>query len=161
MANTRATGVHKIHSTFSTSGGVLSFYRDNASTQLAFGEDGTGLDVKFFGDTASAWVLWDESADTLLVASSANLAIGGTLTASGGATFSGAVTMSSSADFTGANFHITSASTQIGNAGTDKIGFFGATPVVQLANVASTAAASAIAIAVLDYMRLVGLMASA
>ncbi len=161
MANTKATGVHKIHSTFSTSGGVLSFYRDNASTQLAFGESGTGLDVKFNGDTVSAWVLWDESADTLLGASSATLNWLGTVTVSGGATFSGAVTMTGSADFTGANVHITSASTQIGNAGTDKIGFFGATPVVQLANVASTAVTSTIAISVLDYMRLIGLMASA
>ena len=77
MAIQRATGVHKIHSTFSVSGGVLSFYRDNASTQVAFGEDGTGLDVKFYGDTASAYVLWDESANTLELASSATFSCGG------------------------------------------------------------------------------------
>ncbi len=149
MANTKATGVHKIHSTFSTSGGVLSFYRDNASTQLAYGEDGTGLDVKFYGDTASAWVLWDESADTLLGASSATLNWLGTFTVSGGATFSGG------------NFSITSASAQIGNASTDKIGFFGATPVVQIANVATTAVVSAAVITLIQELKTIGLMASA
>ena len=116
MARQRATGVHKIHSTFSVSGGVLSFYRDNASTQVAFGEDGTGLDVKFYGDTASAWVLWDESADTLYGASSATLEWQGT------------------SDFSGANFIVESASIKIGDASGDKVGFYGATPVVQAAS---------------------------
>ncbi len=89
MAYTKATGVHKIHSTFSTSGGVLSFYRDNASTQLAFGEDGTGLDVKFYGDTVSAYVLWDESANTLEVASGVTLNYDGTAEFSGNMGFFG------------------------------------------------------------------------
>lgn len=38
-----------------------------------FGIDGTGLDVKFFGDTASAYMLWDESADALLLAGDSRL----------------------------------------------------------------------------------------
>lgn len=140
---TRATGAHKIHSTFSVSGGVLSFYRDNASTQIAFGESDEGLDVKFYGDTASAWVLWDESADTLYGASSATLEWYGT------------------AAFSGGEFTVESASMKLGNASTDKIGFFGATPVVQIANVATTTVASTIAIGLVEQLISIGLMASA
>ena len=146
MAYTKATGVHKIHSTFSASGGVFTFYRDNASTQFAFGEDGTGLDVKFFGDTSGQYALWDESADTFV--------FNCTLTASGALTFSGSV------DLTGANFHVTSASTQIGNASTDKIGFFGVAPAVQVAKVVSTGTASAMAIAILNALETYGLLSA-
>jgi len=146
MGKYQATGVHKIHSYFSTSGGVLSFYRDNASTQIAFGESGTGLDVKFHGDTVSAWVLWDESADTLLGASSATLNWLGTVTASGNVTFSGA------------NTFVTGASTKIGDASTDKIGFFGIAPRVQLTHTATSAVTSTIAIACLEGLQALGLM---
>jgi len=55
---------------------------DGATT---FGVDDTGVDVKFFGATASAYLLWDESADKLLTAGGAvvdivkdKLLIGGT-----------------------------------------------------------------------------------
>lgn len=114
-----ATGAHKIHSYFSASGGVLSFYRDNASTQLAFGESDSGLDVRFYGDTVSAYVLWDESADTLLGASSATFNWLGTFTVSGGATFSGADTA------------INSTSIHIANATSDRVAFYGQTATVQ------------------------------
>jgi hypothetical protein len=45
--------------------GNLSFQKDVAAAQIHFGVDDTGLDVKFFGATASAYLLWDESADQL------------------------------------------------------------------------------------------------
>ena len=55
---------------------------DGATT---FGVDDTGVDVKFFGATSGAYVLWDESADKLLTAGGAvvdivkdKLLIGGT-----------------------------------------------------------------------------------
>ena len=35
--------------------------------QVHFGEDDDGLDVKFFGATASSYMLWDESADKLII----------------------------------------------------------------------------------------------
>ena len=38
---------------------------------VTVGVDGTGKDVKFFGDTSGAYVLWDESADKLLTAGGA------------------------------------------------------------------------------------------
>jgi len=139
MGKYQATGAHKIHSFFSASGGVLSFYRDNASTQLAFGESGTGLDIKFYGDTVSSWVLWDESADTLYGASSA------TLEWYGPVALTGAV-------------QITGASTLIGDASTDKIGFFGTTPRVQLSHTATSAITSTIAINVLEGLQALGLM---
>jgi len=55
------------------------------SGATTFGVDDTGIDVKFFGDTASAYLLWDTSADKLLTAGGAvidivkdKLLIGGT-----------------------------------------------------------------------------------
>lgn len=137
MGKYQATGAHKIHSFFSASGGVLSFFRDNASTQLAFGEQGAGLDVKFFGDTASAYVLWDESADTLEGASSAILAWAGTVSFAGVAAFTGSVSLAGTTLFTGniiasgGDLAVNSASIKLGNASTDRIGFFGATATTQ------------------------------
>ena len=43
---------------------------DGATT---FGVNDTGVDVKFFGDTASAYLLWDTSADKLLTAGGATI----------------------------------------------------------------------------------------
>ena len=42
---------------------------------LTVGVDGTGHDVKFFGDTASAYMLWDQSADDLILSGTAQLSI--------------------------------------------------------------------------------------
>lgn len=46
--------------------GNLSFQKDVAAAQVHFGVDDTGMDVKFFGATASSYMLWDESADALV-----------------------------------------------------------------------------------------------
>ena len=40
---------------------------------ITVGVDDTGYDVKFFGDTASAYMLWDTSTDDLVLAGAANL----------------------------------------------------------------------------------------
>ncbi len=40
---------------------------------IHFGEDDDGLDVKFFGATASAYMLWDESADELIFGAGASI----------------------------------------------------------------------------------------
>ena len=45
---------------------------------LTVGEDDTGYDVKFFGATASAYMLWDESADDLILAGASGLTVAGT-----------------------------------------------------------------------------------
>ena len=42
-----------------------------AAGTLTVGVDDTGYDVKFFGDTSGAYLLWDESADKLLTAGGA------------------------------------------------------------------------------------------
>ena len=42
---------------------------------LTVGVDGTGHDVKFFGDTGSAYMLWDQSADDLILSGTAQLSI--------------------------------------------------------------------------------------
>ena len=43
---------------------------------VTVGADDTGYDVKFFGATASAYMLWDESADDLILAGAAKLGVG-------------------------------------------------------------------------------------
>ena len=58
------------------------------SGAITVGVDDTGHDVKFFGATASAYMLWDESADDLILAGAAGLSVAGAtataaLTASG------------------------------------------------------------------------------
>ena len=42
---------------------------------LSVGVDDTGYDVKFFGDTASAYMLWDASADDLILGGAAGLSV--------------------------------------------------------------------------------------
>jgi len=43
---------------------------------LSIGVDDTGFDVKFFGATSGRYMLWDESADNLLLSDSAKLILG-------------------------------------------------------------------------------------
>ena len=45
------------------------------SCPLTVGVDDTGHDVKFFGATASAYMLWDESADDLILAGAARVVV--------------------------------------------------------------------------------------
>lgn len=40
---------------------------DSINIPLTVGKDGTGYDVKFFGDTSGTYFLWDQSADTLIL----------------------------------------------------------------------------------------------
>jgi len=46
-----------------------------ADGTITVGVDDTGYDVKFFGDTASAYMLWDASADDLILAGAAGLVV--------------------------------------------------------------------------------------
>jgi hypothetical protein len=47
------------------------------------GVDDTGYDVKFFGDTASAYMLWDASADDLILGGAAGLSVNSTALVTG------------------------------------------------------------------------------
>ena len=47
------------------------------------GVDDTGYDVKFFGDTASAYMLWDTSADDLVLAGAAGIDLAGDIDVDG------------------------------------------------------------------------------
>jgi len=60
--------VTKVRSTFRGTSGNLRFYESvtGNGAQIHFGVSGDGLDVKFFGDTSGAYMLWDESADALV-----------------------------------------------------------------------------------------------
>ena len=68
---------------FDTQGDATIFFSQpldvNTTMQIdgtvTVGVDDTGYDVKFFGATASAYMLWDESADDLILAGSAGLVV--------------------------------------------------------------------------------------
>ena len=62
---------------------------------VTVGVDDTGYDVKFFGDTASAFMLWDASADDLILGGAAGLSVNGT------ALVTGVLTTTASAVFNG------------------------------------------------------------
>ena len=49
-----------------------------ANSTITVGVDDTGHDVKFFGDTASAYMLWDASTDDLILGGAAKLGVGET-----------------------------------------------------------------------------------
>ncbi len=44
-----------------------------AATGITLGEDATGLDFKVFGDTTGKYMLWDQSADKLIVIGTADM----------------------------------------------------------------------------------------
>ena len=48
----------------------------DASGNVDFGVDDTGIDVKFYGATTGSYLLWDESADSLLLTDSTPIKIG-------------------------------------------------------------------------------------
>jgi hypothetical protein len=79
---------------------------------ITVGVDDTGYDVKFFGDTASAYMLWDTSTDDLVLAGAAGIDLAGDIDVDGTANLDivdidGAVDMASTltlagnADFNG------------------------------------------------------------
>ena len=55
----------------------------NIGGKLTVGVDDTGYDVKFFGATSGAYMLWDESADDLVLAGAAGLDIAGDIDVDG------------------------------------------------------------------------------
>ncbi len=55
-----------------------------ANSAIEWGVDGAGIDMKFYGDTASAYCLWDQSADQLILGGVAT--VSGLRVATGGAT---------------------------------------------------------------------------
>jgi len=57
------------------SAGNLIFEKvgSGATTGITFGKDGAGLDIKMFGDTSGKYLLWDQSADKLVVVGTSDL----------------------------------------------------------------------------------------
>lgn len=56
--------------------GVQRYEQVTSAGAIHFGVDDTGLDVKFFGATASAYALWDESADALVFSGASKITMG-------------------------------------------------------------------------------------
>jgi hypothetical protein len=85
----------------------------NAATQIdatvTVGVDDTGYDVKFFGDTASAYMLWDASADDLILGGAAGLSVNstalvtGVLTTTAATVFNGGFTANAASTITTAD----------------------------------------------------------
>jgi hypothetical protein len=96
----------------------------NAATQIdatvTVGVDDTGYDVKFFGATAGAYMLWDESADDLILGGAAGLSVNSAALVTGVLTTTAATVSNGGGQFNGAI-----------NVGVDDTGydvkFFGAT----------------------------------
>ena len=62
----------------SSTGGTVSATTTSASqfnNTITVGVDNTGYDVKFFGATASAYMLWDEDVDDLILAGAARIVV--------------------------------------------------------------------------------------
>lgn len=49
---------------------------DYISIPFTFGKNDTGVDVKMFGATSGAYMLWDESADSLLLVGASKIVMG-------------------------------------------------------------------------------------
>lgn len=47
-----------------------------ANSEIRWGVDGAGIDQMWYGDTASTYMTWDQSADTLILADNAKFAVG-------------------------------------------------------------------------------------
>ena len=67
LSNTTASGdiLFAVADASGNSQGLL--HLDGSAGMLSVGEDATGYDVKFFGDTTGKYMLWDESEDDLIV----------------------------------------------------------------------------------------------
>ena len=86
---------------------------------ITVGVDDTGYDVKFFGDTASAYMLWDTSADDLVLAGAAGIDLAGDIDVDGTANLD-AVDIDGAVQIDGA------VTTGVDDTGVD-VKFFGAT----------------------------------
>jgi len=56
----------------------LAVTQEAANSEIRWGVDGAGIDQRWYGDTASAYMLWDQSADALVFAGAAGIVFGGT-----------------------------------------------------------------------------------
>jgi len=63
--------------------GITNLDVVNIAGAVSVGVDDTGYDVKFFGDTASAYMLWDASADDLILGGAAGLSVNSTALVTG------------------------------------------------------------------------------
>ena len=71
-----SNGVVTFSAGFTMSGGTANIDgATQADGTITVGVDDTGYDVKFFGATASAYMLWDESADDLILAGDARVVV--------------------------------------------------------------------------------------
>ena len=90
-----------------------------AGSTITVGVDDAGHDVKFFGNTASAYMLWDTSSDDLVLAGAAGIDLEGDIDVNGTAhldvvDIDGAVDMASTALVTGV---LTTTATQVATGG--------------------------------------------
>jgi len=99
-ATTPSTGAF---STLSASGALDLNGAVQLDATLTVGVNDTGYDVKFFGATAGAYMLWDESADDLILGGAGGLSVAGASTLTGVATLTGGFTASAASTITTAD----------------------------------------------------------
>jgi hypothetical protein len=87
---------------------------------VTVGVDDTGYDVKFFGATAGAYMLWDESADDLILGGAAGLSVNSTALVTGVLTTTAATVSNGGGQFNG------TVTVGVDDTGYD-VKFFGAT----------------------------------
>ena len=75
-AGTRTLNIGILDGTDTTT--ITSKGNQTHSGTITVGVDNTGYDVKLFGDTSGAYLLWDESADDLKLVGAAGLTVAGT-----------------------------------------------------------------------------------
>jgi hypothetical protein len=120
---------------------------------VTVGVDDTGYDVKFFGATAGAYMLWDESADDLILGGAAGLSVNstalvtGVLTTTAATVHTGGITMPDNAKaIFGAGsdlqiYHIPARTAYIEDNGTGNLYIDGAASVVIRGDTANTISA--------------------
>jgi len=67
-----------VNANLDVSGTLTQAGASQFNSTITVGADDQGYDVKFFGDTASAYLLWDTSTDDLILGGSAKMGIGTT-----------------------------------------------------------------------------------
>ena len=65
--------VSLVKSTWTSGNLVFKKVGTGASTAIELGVDGTGLDFVVYGDTTGKYMLWDQSADKLIVVGTADM----------------------------------------------------------------------------------------
>jgi hypothetical protein len=92
LVNLDVSGTALVTGVLTTTAATVSNGGGQFNGAINVGVDDTGYDVKFFGATAGAYMLWDESADDLILGGAAGLSVNSAATVGGTLGVTGVVT---------------------------------------------------------------------